>query len=100
MATYLELRNLYQDGDLLNKLDVAICIAAQGLLDGAPTSGEAAWAVSTLRQPRANAETVLKYLLAVNSSVEASAIASASDATIQSSVDAVVPKLVSVFAGV
>lgn len=99
MATYEELRNLYNDGELLNRTDVAVAIAAHGLISGgAPTAEQQNWASYALSRPRTEAEKALRYVLAENSGLSVSQIRGADDAALQSAVDAAVPALVVAFA--
>jgi hypothetical protein len=100
MATYLELRNLFNDGDLLNKIDVAIIVAADALILTTPTTAEKDWAATALGNPRPQAEKALKDLLATNKDATVGAIQGSTDAAIQTRVDAVISILVDAQAGV
>jgi hypothetical protein len=101
MATYVELRGLFTDSDLRGKVEVAVVIAANKIASGnddvAPFDQAAGahdnrvrWAATAIQSTRAQAENILKLVLADNSDLATSAILSASDAAIQSNVDAVV----------
>lgn len=77
-----------------NKLDVAIMKSAQSLLDGTPTADEQKWASAVLANPRQESEKAWRYVLAVNSGLTTAQIESATDAAIQTNVDAVRDALV------
>jgi hypothetical protein len=94
MATYTELRSLYSNDELKNKIDMAVVIAANNLLSGAPTEAEQKWAVSVFGNPRAESVKALMAVLATNAAASLSVITGASDADIQAAVDTVVPALV------
>jgi len=95
MATYMELFGLRSDSDLQDKVLVAVVKTAQTLLDGeTPTAAEVEWASAAIESPKAKADALLNYVLAKNSGVEVGAISGASDATIQTAVDAAVAAIV------
>lgn len=99
MATYLELRNLFNDGDLKNKVITATVVAAKELLGGTPTANDRAWASSVLANPKGESSKALMTVLAENKALDVSAIQGATDAGIQAQVDSVVPQLVLAMAG-
>ena len=94
MATYLELRGLYQNDDLRSRLEVAITVAAHALVTGTPTVQDSAWASRALANPRAEAEKALRFVLADNRAATTTQILAANDATLQAKVALVVPALV------
>ena len=95
MANYQELRDLYTDDALKNRLDVAITVAAHDLLVAAsPTLEEQRWASHVLAGPRPEAEKALRFLVAANKGVSISAIKSPDDASLQTQVDGIVSSLV------
>ena len=95
MATYQELRDLFSDDVLKNRLDIAVTVAAHDLLVAAsPTLPEQQWASKTLADPRVEAEKALRFLLAANKAATIATIQAASDATLQSQVDSIVDSLV------
>lgn len=94
MATYSELRDLFSDDSMKNKLDVAVMKAAHAKLTGTPTADEQKWAAAVLANPRAEAEKAYRFVLAANSAADVATILAATDAAIQTQVDAVVPALV------
>ena len=94
MATYLELFALRSDSDLQDKIAVATVIAAEAKLSGTPTAAEAAWAKGVIASPGGTANAVINAVLAANKDAAVGAITGASDAAIQSNVDAVVDGLI------
>lgn len=94
MASYTELFALRTNDDLRNRVAVATVKAAQGLLDATPTTADAVFAARVFQNPTAFADRVLWSVLAANSSLTVVQIEGASDAAIQSAVNAVVPNLV------
>jgi len=99
MATYLELFGLASNSDLQDRCTVAIVKAAQAKLSGTPSANEAAWAASVIASPRAAGVRVLNVVLAANSASTTTQITGATDAAIQSNVDAVIDALVVAHAG-
>lgn len=100
MATYQELRSLFNNSDLMEKVEVSVVKAANDLNADSPTAADKAWISHALTNTSAEAKKALKIVLAENSSASVSAIMSASDATVQSNVNSVVPTLVDALAGV
>lgn len=95
MATYLELHALRSNSDLIEKITVAVGKKAQGLLDGVgATSKQVAWANEAIANPKAKADALINYVLAKNSAATPAQITGATDATIQSNVDAAVDVLI------
>lgn len=100
MATYLELAALYDNAPLRQRIEVALLIRAQGYLEAAtPTQQQRAWARYVFEAPQSEARRMLMFLLAKNSGLTVANITGASDATLQSQVDAVAAQFVSAFAG-
>lgn len=97
MATYIELYDEYQsDAALRNKVAVACVVKAQALIDlASPTANQISWAGNCLDNPARTAAKLLPYVLAANSSATLAQIKAASDATIQTNVNACVDKLIS-----
>lgn len=100
MATLQELRGLFRDSDLLEKVESATVIAANNLLEATPTAADKAWASGVFSNPFREAQKVLMAVLADNSAATVSQIQTATDVSIQTSVDTVVPNLVDALAGV
>jgi hypothetical protein len=103
MATYLELRSIFDDeSDLLKKVSVAICVAANDILQGDDTSdppydqgaggheNRERWAARALTNTVSEGKLVLKAVLAENKGLALSAIQTASDAAVQSNVEVVI----------
>lgn len=95
MATYAELYDLRGNPLLLHKVVVAVMKKSQVLLDVAtPTANQLAWAKATLTNPGQMAQTLFYYVLAANSSATVSQIQNATDASIQTNVDAAADKFI------
>ena len=100
MANYVELRGLFKDSPLLNRVTMATVIAANNLLAGAPTAASKAYASAVFENPEAEARKVFMAVLATNNSLSVAAIQGATDAAIQTAVNTVVPLLRDARAGV
>jgi hypothetical protein len=97
MATYEDLRNITGSpgGSALRaKIEVAITIKAQTLIDGVPTAGQLAWAAEALQSPPSKAPQVMNYMIAANNAAALSAITGAADTVIQTNTNAAVDALV------
>jgi hypothetical protein len=95
MATYAELFELRADSPLRNRVTVAVVVKAQGLIDGAsPTAAEITWSEEALRSPVSRATEILNYVLAANKAATVANITGATDAAIQSNVDAAADALI------
>jgi len=94
MATYIELRQLFGQGDLLNKIEVACVIAAEAVrTEDAGTTNHAnrlIWAKRTFSSPRGVAEQMMMAILAANNALSVAQITGSSDSAIQTKVDAAV----------
>ena len=99
MATYTELRGLFNNSELLGKIEVATVKHASDLLDGTPTAADRAWAADVFGNPKSESKKALMAVLATNSGLDSAAIIAASDAAIQTNVDSVAPSLVQAKAG-
>ncbi|MGR3220770.1 MAG: hypothetical protein ACUZ8H_13280 [Candidatus Anammoxibacter sp.] len=100
MATYTELRELFNNGDLLNKIDVAVVIAANNLINGTPAAKDTSWAANVFNMPRGEARKALMAILAENQGLTITQITGATDTAIQAKVDGIIPALVNALAGV
>lgn len=100
MATYLELHEFRAaplSDALKQKITVAIAVKANGIAKlPAPTERQREWAVEALATPSAFTPLLLNYILAEYRSQTTGAIANASDAQVQSAVDAAVDTLLGV----
>ena len=97
MATYTDLRKLFGNDELKNKLDIATVIAANNLLSGTPLPDDQKWASSVFANPRNESVKAYMAVIAENSGLTVVQIEGATDAAIQAQVDAVVPSLVVAF---
>lgn len=105
MATYLELQALFSDSDLQDKIEAAVTIAAQTILDGDDSSDppwdqtagvhdlRVKWANSALQNTRGTALQILKYVLAANAANTVTQIQNATDAAIQANVNVAIDGL-------
>ena len=107
MATYLELRNLYNDSELRNRVAVAIAIAADTVMRGtdnvAPFSQTAGdhdlrviWAKGALGNTEGFTPPFWQSALAANSTLTVAQITGATDAALQSKIN----EAVDLFSGV
>lgn len=95
MATYQEIRALINDSDLQEKLEVAISVSADTFMRAAtPTADEVVWADKVLSGPKIEAKKALISILATNASLTVAQIIGATDESIQSQTDEIVPRLV------
>ena len=100
MATYTELRTLFDNDNLRQRIGVALMIKAQSLLDGAtPTADQRRWAQQIFSSPQAEADKMLKYLLAKNNTMTVAQIQAVTDAALSTQIDAVANQFVSAFSG-
>jgi hypothetical protein len=94
MATYIELRQLYGHGDLLNRIEVACIVAAETIrTESAETANHAnrlVWAKSTFSGSRRAAEQMLMALLAANKALTVAQLTGVSDTDLQAAVDGAV----------
>lgn len=94
MATYIEMRNLVQDGTMLGKVAIALLIAADAIRsNGAATTEQRAWAGKVLANPAREAERAWPLVLVQNRAFTVAQIQAATDAAIQSAVDGAVALL-------
>lgn len=95
MASYLELYDLKNDDKVHHQIAVAITKKAQALIDLAtPSANQIAWASNALSNLNEMIGKILPYVLAANSSATTTQIKAATDATVQTNVDAAVDKLI------
>lgn len=91
MATYTELRNLFANTSLRNRLEVAIVVAAEAIRNEEPTTDNHAnrlvWAASAFANVRNQRDTMLMALLAANRELTVEQLTGASDTAIQTAVD-------------
>lgn len=96
MATYLELYAA-ADGaaqqDLRKKILVAISVKANLLAKATPTAAQKAWATDALANPVSYQQTLLNYILADYNGQTIAVISAATDAQVQTAVNAAVDTL-------
>lgn len=96
MATYDELFTLAGQNVLVDRIAVAITVAADTILnEPTPTAARVVWAKSAFIDPLSQARAFQYAILAANRSVSVAAISAASDASIQANVNAAID----IFAG-
>ncbi len=101
MASYAEIRTLFNDSDLKNKVATAVIIAALGILgESTPDAARIGWAARAFESPEREAKRVFMAVLAANNTATVADIEGAPDATIQVSVDAAIDLFVAADAGV
>lgn len=90
MATLLELRELYTESNLINKIEASVCISVNTIKNELVATVNHAerliWAKAAIKDTKAAAEQVLKIILAENAGATKSAILAASDASINTAV--------------
>lgn len=99
MASYAELRNLFSDDTLRNRVTVACVIAAKNQLNGTPTAAQEKFAETVFSNPDEMGRRVLMAVLAANNGLTVAQINAATDAAIQTAVDSVIPNMVSALFG-
>lgn len=101
MATYVEIRNLFNDGPLRNRVSTAVIIAAENMLTGlTPTAAQRAFALAVMTNPDVWGERVYKIVLAANSGASVAQIQGAPDTgagSIQAAVDAVIEQIATAY---
>ena len=101
MATYTAIRNLFDDSALLNRVAVAVIVAANTILEAStPTVAEKAWAAKAFAGPEAEAKRIIMSVLAANKSATVTQIQNANDTALQNNVDAAINLFVDADAGV
>ena len=94
MATLLEQHDLYTNGDLIKKVTAALVVWAQGVIDQAtPAAADLAFAAAIMSSPSTEAHRVIKYVIAAEGAQDVATIIAATDAAIQTRVDAAAVKL-------
>lgn len=96
MATYLQLQALRGTPSLQplrDQVQIALAIKANALAKATPNAAQKAFATTALNNPAAYQETIINYILAEYNGAATSAITSATDAQVQSAVNAAVDTL-------
>lgn len=96
MASYEDLRGLFAESPLRNRLEIACAVKAREIIESAsPPAGALEWAGNVLTPSRttAEAERMLLYLLAGSESLTVAEIKQSLDTTLQAAVDNAIDKL-------
>lgn len=96
MATYTELRQLFNNDDLRNRVSTACLVYAYGLLSGTPTDAQKAFAEKVFNDPDAIGRKIMMGVLAASKDTSKAGIEGVSDSAIQTRVDALLPNFVGV----
>lgn len=97
MATLQELKGLMTDSDLQEKVSAALIISVQAVLDGTPTADQQKYASHVFSSPSSEMKKALMSVLASNAAATVAQITGATDASIQTNVDAVIDTLTVAF---
>lgn len=101
MATYIEIRNLFNDSELRNKVATAVVIAAEGILnEGTSTAERKAWAAKAFAAPESEAVRITMTVLAANKDATVTAIQGATDVAIQTNVNDAINLFIDADAGI
>jgi nucleoid-associated protein YgaU len=94
MATYAELLTAFEDAELRKKIRVAVVVAAEIVRTeasgGANSANRRKWAKEVFLNPTASIDAIVWAVLAANRTAPLAAILAASDATVQTAVNAAV----------
>lgn len=94
MATYTELRNLFNHDGLRNRLEVAIVVAAEAIRNEEPTTDNHAnrllWAQSAFSNVTTQRDKMLMALLAANRELTVEQLTGAADTALQTAVNDVI----------
>ncbi len=93
MATFLELKGLMTDSDLQDKVQVALIIGVQAVLDGTPTVDDEKYAAHVFSNMTGEGSKALASVLAQNKAATVSGIKGASDSAVEAQVAGVIPAL-------
>jgi hypothetical protein len=94
MATYAELIQASGDSGLISKVQVACVVAADVIrANGSATAPQKAWAKAVFSDPSSAMRTVLWSVLVQNKAQNYATIVGATDAQVQTAVDAAIPLL-------
>ena len=96
MATYMELRSLFNRDDLRNRVEVALIVKVHAILqEETPSTERLAWAKGVLSSSYSEAESLLKYALTANAELTTAQILAAGDEALLAAVGVAVDKLYS-----
>ena len=103
MATYQDIRAIWNDvsnDGLKAQVEVATVIAAEAKLSsGTATAAEQKWASAVLANPKGEAQKAMLSVIASNKDVTIAQMQGATDAAVQTKVDAVVNGLIVAYNG-
>lgn len=99
MATYLEIKALFNNSDLMDRVQVAAIIAASDFLAGTPTASQKVWAAAVFDAPKAESRKLLMAILADKKNLSVAEIVGLTDIKIKNRVAAVAQYLVDAMAG-
>lgn len=94
MAELDELRELFNDSDLRNKIVAAAVIAADTLMAGTPTAADRKWAAGVYSNPDEEGRKVFVAILGANHGLTVTQIKQAGKADTLAKVNQIVPQLV------
>lgn len=108
MATYIELRDLFNNSALRNRVEVATAVCAYEVLSGGDTNApysqvagahdkRVRWAGAALPRTDQEAANIFKLVLAANASLTTTQIQNATDTAIQGGVRAVIDEVAAAF---
>lgn len=100
MALYTEIRDLFSNDEFKNRVTTACVVSAYALIIGTPTANDNKFADSVFSNPDAMGRKVTMAVLAANNTATTAQILGATDSTIQTQVDLVIPSMVDSLAGV
>jgi hypothetical protein len=94
MATYEELRAMFGNDALRNRIEVAVILKAHAILqEVTPSAARLAWVVTAFTATETQAVLLLKYALAANAAATVAQITGAADAVLLTAIGAAVDKL-------
>ena len=95
MAEYKDLRNLFNNSELMNRTEVAVIVAAEAIVANfaTETAERIAWAQRGISGTLSEARKALRIAIAINKSNTVAQILAADDVALQANVDAVVDTL-------
>jgi hypothetical protein len=98
MATLTELREIFSNSDLTEKILSATVIGAYDLLSGTPTNDDVTWCASVFNDPITESRKARMFVISANSDLSIAQILGATDEQIQNQVNQVIPLLVQAMA--
>jgi hypothetical protein len=95
MATFEEIRSIYTDSNLVNKMEVAVAVKAHAILqEASPSTTRKDWARTALvANLRGEADMCLRYALAAHKDLTVGALKDATDVDLLAAASAAIDKL-------